>query len=239
MDMETQNNYPSATCPSCGVEVGHPGQCPECHSHAGMLIGFAIDIANDVHNGQFRKGGIRPPYIVHPIAVLNKMLRWGIAETSLLSASVLHDAVEDGRKPAEIAERINEVCGPVVANYVLEMTCSVEKKAYLESFQSKSVGSLFLKLADRFCNVNDFFHDKSTEKYAAKYFRKADAVFAAFLNREDECIEKYGRETYQAAHYELMQLANLFGQKKEILALTAVDSTTIGRNSTDAGTAIG
>lgn len=214
-------SYPAGTCPKCGSKIGHPGPCPKCHSHAGAAVGVAIEIAMDVHRGQFRKGGMQPPYIIHPIAVLNRMLRWGIVETSLLTAAPLHDAVEDGDDPAAILKRIQEFCGQPVADYVSEMTCGPDedKKAYLESFHTKSVGSLFMKLADRLCNVDDFFHDKSTQKYAGKYFRKADPIFKAFLERESECSEKYGHEVWEAANYELLHTAILFGCRHEIVSL--------------------
>ena len=211
------NEYPAAICPKCQAKIGHPGPCPNCYSHTGTAIQRAIEIASDVHRNQFRKGGCKPPYIIHPIAVLNRMLRWGIVEPMLLTATPLHDAIEDGDSPDIVVMTIRDQCGPVVLDYVQEMTCVGDKAAYMESFQTKSVGALYLKLADRLCNVDDFFHDKSTEKYAKKYFRKANSLFGAFLDRKDECIEKYGQEVWASAWHDLEQTAILFECRHELL----------------------
>lgn len=215
------DEYPAAICPKCNRKVGHPGPCPDCYSHTGDSIHRGIEIALSVHRNQYRKGGCKPPYIVHPISVLNRMLRWGIVESMLLTATPLHDAVEDSDNPDQTVLQIREHCGPVVMGYVSEMTCVGDKAIYMESFQTKSVGALFMKLADRLCNVDDFLQDKSTKNYAKKYFRKADPVFAAFLSRAEECMEKYGTITWKSAFYDLQQTAVLFGCKDEILGLSS------------------
>jgi hypothetical protein len=205
------SDYPAATCPKCNAKIGHPGPCPNCYSHTGTAIQRAIEIATDVHRNQYRKGGCKPPYIIHPIAVLNRMLRWGIVEPMLLTATPLHDAKEDGDDPDQIVLRIREHCGPVVLEYVEEMTCVGDKAAYMESFKTKSIGALLMKMADRLCNVDDFFNDESTQNYAGKYLRKADPVFDAFINRKDECVEKYGEEVWKSAFYDFKQTATYLG----------------------------
>ena len=206
------DEYPAATCPKCQGKIGHPGHCPNCSSHTGDSIQRAIEIAVDIHKGQYRKGGCKPPYIVHCFAVLNKMLRWGITDSQLLTATPLHDGIEDGDDKHKVVVAIDEQCGPVVAAYVWEMTClpTDDKQTYMESFKTKSCGALLMKLADRLCNVEDFYHNKETKEYAKKYFRKADPLFTAFVNRKDECIEKYGEEVWTAAWLELKQTALLF-----------------------------
>lgn len=184
------------------------------------MLQLAITYANEMHKEQFRKGGCELPYIVHPIDVLNRMHRWGIRDSPLLIAAVLHDVIEDCE---DTRENIFDQFGPTVHDYVVEMTYAYmgkskeDKKLYLESFQSKSIGSLLIKLADRLCNVEDYYFDGSTGDYPQKYFRKADALYKAFLLRKAECIEKYGSKCYTAAFDDLEIVAARFGVWQEIL----------------------
>jgi hypothetical protein len=75
----------------------------------------------------------------------------------------------------------------------------------MESFKTKSIGALLMKMADRLCNVDDFFENESTQNYAGKYLRKADPVFDAFINRKDECIELHGKKVWESAFYDFKQ----------------------------------
>ena len=53
--------------------------------------------------------------------------------------------------------------------------------------------SLIVKIADRLCNVHDFFivdRDlKPSQQYSRKYYHKADVLFKAMHERKDEIIE--------------------------------------------------
>ena len=52
----------------------------------------AVDFATKAHEGQKRKSG--EPYIIHPKAVMETLLEWGMDEDTAI-AGVLHDTVED------------------------------------------------------------------------------------------------------------------------------------------------
>lgn len=49
----------------------------------------AIDIASEVHLGQFDRGG--KPYILHPLHLMNQLL----FDVELAAIAVLHDVIED------------------------------------------------------------------------------------------------------------------------------------------------
>jgi (p)ppGpp synthase/HD superfamily hydrolase len=178
------------------------------YSATGDEIQRAIEIATEIHKNQYRKGGCKPPYIVHPIAVLNRMLRWGITDSKLLAAAPLHDTIEDGKSPDDIVALIKDQCGQDVLEYTFEMSCppELDKKLYMESFKTKSVGALLTKVSDRLCNVDDFFHSPSKD-YAGKYFRKADVVFKAFIDRKAEIVEAFGKKVWASAFYDFKQTA--------------------------------
>ena len=52
----------------------------------------ALNFANQKHNGQFRDSG--EPYIIHPIAVAEILLDYGLDCDTICSA-LLHDVIED------------------------------------------------------------------------------------------------------------------------------------------------
>ena len=61
-------------------------------------IARALDLADTLHSGQFRKSG--NPYIVHPIAVAAITASFSADETMVIAA-LLHDVVEDTDYPIE------------------------------------------------------------------------------------------------------------------------------------------
>ena len=77
------------------------------------MIDVAIEVAEEAHRGQFRKGsGI--PYISHPRAVARILSEAGCSE-ELVAAGILHDTVED--TPLTL-EYIRETFGERVAQIV-------------------------------------------------------------------------------------------------------------------------
>lgn len=153
----------------------------------------AIEIGFEFHRGQFRKGGVKPPYFVHPMAVLNKMLGWGITEIELLAAAPTHDVFEDADDKDAARDNVVARLPDATYYYVDEMTYIDGSKAkYIASFadpNAKSCGSLLLKIADRLCNVLDFYMDESTCNYAEKYLKKANPIMNALFDRKkrDPC----------------------------------------------------
>ena len=187
-------SYPKVVCPKCNARIGHPGPCPNCSSYTGELIQEAIDLANAVHRSQYRQGGCKPPYIVHCVGVLNKLIKWGVEDPFVLAASVLHDTLEDGEDLSSISAEIEKRFGPKILKYVEELTYlpeKQEKKDYISSFKDKSDGSLIVKIADRIYNVEDFYFICKDQKYATKYLIKAGDLFEIFYNRSlEERFEK-------------------------------------------------
>ena len=140
-------------------------------------------------------GKIEIPAYVHPFIVCRLLGTWGLEESDVLNASLLHDIVEDVENCTY--EMIEENFGPKVAELVRELTFefaadpstykSKAKAEYLASFATKSSRALLIKVADRICNVRDFYDDQ--DPYAAKYYRKADTLFEAFRARKQELSE--------------------------------------------------
>lgn len=124
------------------------------------LVLNAIQFANERHVGQVRRGtGV--PYITHPLAVSYLVAAYKRSKRLdiLLTASVLHDVLED--TDATFAD-IVEQFGPWVASLVLEMTDDETEIARIGklNYQKKKLAgvssyALVIKLADRMHNISD------------------------------------------------------------------------------------
>ncbi|MEV4942391.1 RelA/SpoT family protein [Streptomyces zaomyceticus] len=136
------------------VAEAHRAQHPEADL---TVLRRAYVLAESSHRGQFRKSG--EPYITHPLAVTLILAELG-AETTTLTASLLHDTVED----TEVTlEQVRREFGDEVA-YLVDGVTKVEKIDYgaaaePETFRKMLVATgndvrvMSIKLADRLHNM--------------------------------------------------------------------------------------
>jgi len=139
------------------------------------------------HTGQYRKNsGI--PYFTHVVEVMKALSRCTL-EIHVLTAALLHDIIED---TAETYGDIQLHFGTRVADIVQECSrdggddvTKLQKYEFLQSFANKSMDAIILKIADRYCNVNDYIADGS-EEYAAVYAAQAYPLFQAYFRSAEE-----------------------------------------------------
>ncbi|WP_371576415.1 bifunctional (p)ppGpp synthetase/guanosine-3',5'-bis(diphosphate) 3'-pyrophosphohydrolase [Streptomyces sp. NBC_01314] len=128
----------------------HPDADPEALRRAYVL-------AESSHRGQMRKSG--EPYITHPLAVTLILAELG-AETTTLTASLLHDTVED---TDVTLDQVREEFGEEV-RYLVDGVTKLEKVDYgaaaePETFRKMLVATgndvrvMSIKLADRLHNM--------------------------------------------------------------------------------------
>lgn len=181
------------------------------------MLTKAVKTATKLHDGQYRKhvghSRTKLPFIVHPLEVMKIIWTWGVGEEILLTAAVCHDLIEDTNATKE---KLAILFGEEVARLVEELTFhlpktkrhKVQAKAeYIASFLNKSVEALIIKLADRFCNVRDFF--VTDPEYAIEYYHKAEPLLRAWESREREVAERFGETvaySIAAHHTDLVQL---------------------------------
>ncbi|MER7947857.1 HD domain-containing protein [Streptomyces sp. NPDC096079] len=139
--------------------IGHVAEAHRAHHPEADLtvLGRAYALAESSHRGQFRKSG--EAYITHPLAVTLILAELG-AETTTLTASLLHDTVED----TEVTlDQVRREFGDEVA-YLVDGVTKVEKIDYgaaaePETFRKMLVATgsdvrvMSIKLADRLHNM--------------------------------------------------------------------------------------
>ncbi|WP_404955776.1 RelA/SpoT family protein [Streptomyces sp. 147326] len=139
--------------------IGHVAEAHRAHHPDAdlSLLRRAYLLAETSHRGQMRKSG--EPYITHPLAVTLILAELG-AETTTLTASLLHDTVEDTEVTLDQvrAEFGDEVC------FIVDGVTKVEKIDYgaaaePETFRKMLVATgndvrvMSIKLADRLHNM--------------------------------------------------------------------------------------
>ncbi|MGW2483280.1 RelA/SpoT family protein [Streptomyces sp. NPDC001571] len=139
--------------------IGHVADAHRAHHPDADLavLHRAYVLAETSHRGQFRKSG--EPYITHPLAVTLILAELG-AETTTLTASLLHDTVED----TEVTlDQVRSEFGAEVA-YLVDGVTKLEKVDYgaaaePETFRKMLVATgddvrvMSIKLADRLHNM--------------------------------------------------------------------------------------
>ncbi|MFH9471374.1 RelA/SpoT family protein [Streptomyces clavifer] len=136
------------------VAEAHRAHCPDADL---TILRRAYLLAETSHRGQMRKSG--EPYITHPLAVTLILAELG-AETTTLTASLLHDTVED----TEVTlDQVREEFGDEVC-YLVDGVTKLEKVDYgaaaePETFRKMLVATgndvrvMSIKLADRLHNM--------------------------------------------------------------------------------------
>ncbi|MER5892728.1 HD domain-containing protein [Streptomyces sp. NPDC001876] len=139
--------------------IGHVAETHRAHYPDADLDNLrrAYVLAESSHRGQMRKSG--EPYITHPLAVTLILAELG-AETTTLTASLLHDTVED----TEVTlDQVREEFGEEVC-YLVDGVTKLEKVDYgaaaePETFRKMLVATgndvrvMSIKLADRLHNM--------------------------------------------------------------------------------------
>jgi guanosine-3',5'-bis(diphosphate) 3'-pyrophosphohydrolase len=139
--------------------IGHVAEAHRAHHPDADLepLRRAWVLAESSHRGQMRKSG--EPYITHPLAVTLILAELG-AETTTLTASLLHDTVED----TEVTlDQVGEEFGAEV-RYLVDGVTKLEKVDYgaaaePETFRKMLVATgsdvrvMSIKLADRLHNM--------------------------------------------------------------------------------------
>ncbi|MET9993734.1 HD domain-containing protein [Streptomyces mutabilis] len=139
--------------------IGHVAEAHRAHHPDADLdpLRRAYVLAESSHRGQMRKSG--EPYITHPLAVTLILAELG-AETTTLTASLLHDTVED---TDVTLDQVGEQFGAEV-RYLVDGVTKLEKVDYgaaaePETFRKmllatgNDVRVMSIKLADRLHNM--------------------------------------------------------------------------------------
>ncbi len=117
----------------------------------------ALRAAHTAHEGQWRKGAERTPYVVHPIHAALILARLG-ADEETIQAAILHDVVEDSPESwslARVREEFSERVERIVADLTEDKTKSWEerKRWAVEHVRDMLPEAVLVKAADKLHNL--------------------------------------------------------------------------------------
>ena len=182
---------------------------PEAFSPRTEKIAQALELATKAHAGQTRAAG--EPYVTHSIAVAQILEGWGIIDEDFISASLLHDVVEDTSVTldeiramfgADVAELVDGVSKFRSASGKTDDRETL-KKVLVKSYIDPCVA--VLKLADRLHNMRTL-KDMPEKKTVAKsretldvYTRLAESlgIWEVKVELEDLAFRYTHPETYE------------------------------------------
>jgi guanosine-3',5'-bis(diphosphate) 3'-pyrophosphohydrolase len=123
------------------------------------LLLKALAFAAHKHRDQRRKDPAASPYINHPIALANVLVKeGGVTDIEVLCAALLHDTVED---TATTHREIRRRFGPRIARIVREVTDDKRlpkkerKRLQVKHASTISRDAQLVKLADKIVNLRD------------------------------------------------------------------------------------
>ncbi len=159
------------------------------------FVDKAMQYAMTAHNGQYRKN-VPIPYFTHCVEVMKRVSLY-TQDKDILCIAVLHDIVEDCNVTFEMLE---EEFNSRIAIGVSECSheggddmSKLEKYRFLESFAyGKSMGSILVKIADRYCNVHDYLSVPKKRKYASKYALQAYPLYNAYREKMESLNHDVG-----------------------------------------------
>lgn len=147
------------------------------------LLLKALSFAAYKHRHQRRKGVRQIPYINHPIALADLLVRTAkIRDPKTIAVALLHDTVEDTcTTPDELKAEFGSTISNLVAELTDDKTLPFEerKRRQIEHAASLSPRARLVKLADKTCNLRDVAQDppaKWTLKRKQQYFDWAKNV---------------------------------------------------------------
>lgn len=116
----------------------------------------AIKLSRNLHRLQTRKDG-ETPFINHPLELLEILLEEGILDENILSASLLHDVIED---TDYTKKEMLDSMGKDILNIILDCTDDKtqtkydRKKHQIEHSLEISESAVLVKLVDKISNLN-------------------------------------------------------------------------------------
>ena len=148
-----------------------------------LLILRAIDFAARKHRDQRRKNEEASPYINHPISVSLLLAEiGGIADVEVLSATILHDTLEDtDTTPEELEAAFGVRVRKLVEEVTDDKSLAKAKRKELQIAHAAQLSpdAVLIKLGDKISNVVDVTHSPPTKwniERRREYLDWAEAV---------------------------------------------------------------
>ena len=167
-------------------------------SALGMLQTVRIlPYVREKHDGQFRKGADKVPYIYHPLLLACHALSLGMKDDDLVSAALLHDVCEDCGVEVEdlpVNEETREAVRLLTKNKDVTRASEAGLKAYYDEISKNRIASI-VKLLDR-CNNISGMAAGFTEKRMAQYIQETEKYIYPMIQKTSDNFPEYANQIF-------------------------------------------
>ncbi len=157
----------------------------------------ALPFAREKHEGQFRSGKEKIPYIYHPLLVSCHALALGLDEDAFIAAALLHDVCEDcGVLPEELP--VGEEAKEAVVLLTKDVSPAGKTREGKEKYFDGIAGNrlaIMIKLLDRCQNVSGMALS-FTPKRMAKYIRETEEWIYPLFEKVKKNWPEYASQVF-------------------------------------------
>lgn len=156
-----------------------------------------LPYARELHQGQYRKGKDKVPYIYHPLLIACHALALGLDSDDMISTALLHDVCEDCDVAVEELP-VNQETKDAVSLLTKKKNESCDKEKMEEQYYlqiSKNPIATMIKLLDRCNNVSGMAAAFSKEKMI-KYIRETERWIYPLLQEAKDTLPVYSNQIF-------------------------------------------
>ncbi len=149
------------------------------------------------HEGQFRKGDDKVPYVNHPLLITCHALSLGMCDDDLLSAALLHDVCEDCGVPVDelpVNDETKEAVRLVTKDFEALKNDPDEADRYYREISQNRIASM-VKLLDR-CNNISGMAAAFSEKKMAKYIKETEEYIYPLMDKTSDNYPEYSNQVF-------------------------------------------
>ncbi len=152
-----------------------------------------LPYARELHDGQYRKGKDRVPYIYHPLLLACHALALGLEDDNIVSAALLHDVCEDCGVLAECLP-VNEETKVAVSLLTKGAETKRNEEQYYENIAQNPIATI-VKLLDRCNNISGMAAGFSKEKIA-EYIRETERLVYPLMQKAKNEYPMYSNQIF-------------------------------------------
>ncbi len=182
------------------------------------LIKKALYFSAISHDGQYRKGGQKVPYIVHPFEVAMLCMKYTDNEDVIVSA-LLHDVLEDCPEvnSDQVVNIFGNTIGDMVKNLTIDKTLKADnwrekKKNYINNISKLGEKELLIIGCDKIINMNSYFTAKLKGLDVDKFFKGSVYDYLWYYEEVGKVIESKKNNERMFSDYKNI----LYTYKKEL-----------------------
>lgn len=165
-----------------------------------------LPYAKMMHEGQFRKGKTKVPYIYHPLLVACQALSLGMDSDDLIATALLHDVCEDcGVKPEElpVSDKVKEAVALLTKDETYDSHSYECKERYYKAISQNDLAVL-VKILDRCNNVSGMAGGFKRERMV-EYIEETEEWFLPLIKQAKKDYPEYTKPVF-AMEYHILSV---------------------------------